>query len=249
MTSRLNFIKPKTPAFFISPHLDDAIFSAGGLISFLSPKTTVKVINVFTLASPQSPTLSARTFLRQCGFSDATGLYRQRRNEDEIALSHLRIIPLNLGFTEAMWRFTGNIFGKIIPELGAVYPTYRWHVISGRISHKDFRLMDQLLNYLKKIIPVSATVFCPIGNGNHVDHLIVREVCTQLPNQVIYWSDFPYDRKNPPDQKFILKHHLKEQELKLELKSKLKLMHLYESQFPAVFSKGLASLPAEKFYL
>jgi len=45
-----NIIREKIPCFFISPHLDDAALSAGGLIAYLSQHTHVEVIDVFTEA-------------------------------------------------------------------------------------------------------------------------------------------------------------------------------------------------------
>jgi hypothetical protein len=248
MAKRLNLIIPDKPVFLISPHFDDAVFSAGFLITQIKQHQPVRVVNVFTSATKKPATLSAKAFLRQCGSSDAVGLYSQRLQEDNKVLTGLKINPINMGFTEAMWRSKNNIFGKVLPELGAVYPTYRWHIISGRISAKDHNLMEQIYISLKKIIPRSATVICPIGIGNHVDHLIVRDVCSQLPNKIIYWSDFPYDLKNTPDPQFITKHGLKPFEFPVDSKSKLRLMQGYISQFPAVFPKGLTVLPPEYYY-
>src|SRR3989304_10331904 len=77
-------INEKAPCLFISPHLDDAVLSAGDFILFLiEQKIPVTVITVFTKISPKPYTLSAKSFIRQCGYNDAELLFADRRNEDK----------------------------------------------------------------------------------------------------------------------------------------------------------------------
>ena len=49
--------------FFVSPHLDDAVFSAGNLLLTLAEKTEIMVINVFTQADTKPYTYSAKKYL------------------------------------------------------------------------------------------------------------------------------------------------------------------------------------------
>src|SRR5579871_5067884 len=111
----------KPTCIFISPHLDDAILSAGELMRTLVGKTKILVVNVFTEASNDRQTLSAWKYVKDMGYSNAKDLFIERKAEDKRALSHLGIYPINLGFSDVLWRTKNTKFssflGKIIPEL------------------------------------------------------------------------------------------------------------------------------------
>ena len=78
-----HIIKNKIKCFFVSPHQDDAIFSAGGLISYLTVKTEVNIVNVFSGCGKTPYTLSAKSFFKQCSYDNAEKLANQRNREEE----------------------------------------------------------------------------------------------------------------------------------------------------------------------
>src|SRR5690348_14368459 len=90
-------IKEKQPCLFISPHLDDAILSAGGLIGYLAPKTSVTLATIFTEASDRPYTYFARRLLKSWGQSDASEAYRFRRREDRELCERIGAMSLHLG--------------------------------------------------------------------------------------------------------------------------------------------------------
>ncbi len=182
MISRI--VTEKLPCFFISPHLDDAVLSAGGLISYLSGKTEINIVTVFTRAAPGLLTRSAGRLVKISGFKNAEDFYRSRREEDYMACQMAGAKCFHLDFIEALWRkkTSPNFFSKIIPEFGHLYPTYRFHAISGQIHKEDAALQKQVEEVLSRIIlqQPNAVVFCPAGFGGHVDHILVRQACEKL---------------------------------------------------------------------
>lgn len=73
----------------ISPHLDDAVFSCGGLIKL------VRDVTVFTVFSGDPPLGQPMLeWDRQCGFEPGTNVMDRRRDEDAQALRMLGAIPL-----------------------------------------------------------------------------------------------------------------------------------------------------------
>src|SRR5260221_14357797 len=91
-------ISKKIPCVFVSPHFDDAVLSCGTLLTKLSGKTDITVINVFTKAHGKPYTLSARKNLIDSGkYSDADKLFGDREQEDKKALSKLSVKISNLG--------------------------------------------------------------------------------------------------------------------------------------------------------
>lgn len=247
-------VKEKIPCSFISPHLDDAVLSCGGLLTYLSLKTKVRVVTVFTQASSDPCTLSAKAYLGQCGFKDARRIFEERKKEDRKALGKLGIEAIHLDFKDALWRKKDNMgwfrqrIARSVPEFGHVYPTYRFHVISGRVSGWDAELLE---NIKKELISLflsqkRSVVFCPLGLGNHVDHVIVRDIAFGIFDRVILWSDFPYNLESKEKKSsFVEKNNFKTFLWKSFLHKKIKLIYSYGTQAKAMFPEGVPVIPEE----
>lgn len=249
-------IKEKTRCFFVSPHFDDAALSAGSLISYLVDKVPVTVVNVFTEADSGPHTLSSKAFLSQCGYQDANELFSVRKKEDKDIFRKLGIEVINLGFTDALWRKKENKnlvvkgLGRLVPELNHIYPTYRFHAGTGKVSGYDLKLKAELTKKLRRLIVTkNRIIFCPVGIGKHVDHILVRNVCSNTFDDVIYWSDFNYSMEFSGKTKFIQRKKLKMAFFNQELKSKQKLIESYKNQMKAIFPHGKIPMVPDFYYL
>ncbi len=234
-----------TRCVFVSPHFDDAIFSAGGLMARLSEKVPLSVINVFTSPGDGRNTLSAKTFLRQCSYKSAHKLFVDRESEDRKTLKQLGAKVVNLGEVDALWRGRKRLrwpwdgIAKKLPEIDRVYPTYRLHISRGNINRSDRDLSFRLAGQLAKLVPDRSTrVFCPMGIGLHVDHVLVRDACTHLflPEQLIYWSDFPYCLSSKSPKNFIKIRSLEPITIRHNGKTKVQLCRQYKTQFKQVIT-------------
>ena len=244
----------KTPFYFISPHLDDAVLSAGDLILFLiEQKIPVTVITVFTKISPKPYTLSAKSFIRQCGYNDAELLFADRRSEDKEIFKKIGIQTEHFDFVDATWRKKENIssFRKIlsrfIPELGHRYPIHQLNVISGKIVPEDQLLIDEVGSAISKIIGENndCRIFAPAAFGNHVDHTLARKVCAKYFPGAILWSDFPYNTRESGSIKI---EGYEQCEWSNNPEGKIALIKEYKTQFQAMFSGGIPRIP-EIFYI
>ena len=252
-----NIIREKIPCFFISPHLDDAALSAGGLIAYLSQHTHVEVIDVFTEASPKPYTLSAKAFLRQCGYADdADALFDARRKEDLCAYGTIGITPRNLGFVDALWRrlpvvsAVHRALSHVLPEFSFIYPTFRVHVAGGHVSRHDRELAKKIGGELQKIIGEHERyyIFCPLAVKTHVDHVLVRDVCLKNFQHVIVWSDFPYCLVNgiTPEKVGAFARVLFTWEDNMD--EKKRMVSEYKSQLQGLFPTGGIPLISEVYY-
>lgn len=245
-------VRKKKPCYFFSPHLDDAVLSCGSLLSYLSGKTPVTVVTVFTKASEKPYTFSAKRFLKKCNENDAELLFKKRKSEDTLAMNTLRISSIHCGMVDGTWRKKSSLskvrkkVGKIFPELLYRYPTF-FHVSSGKLSGDDLVFSKELRASLKKYIPKNAVIFAPLGIGNHIDHVLVRKVFSGFPN-IIYWSDFPYNVTKKPDEAFVRNYRLKMFSFKSD-KSKLDLIKCYASQIPSLFPNGKIAEKEEAYYI
>lgn len=242
-----DIITNKRPVYFISPHFDDAVLSAGALMSYLSKKTKVTVVTVFTKAD-KGDTLSAKQFLRQCGYNNAKRLFADRVKEDASVLEPIADMVLTLGCTDALWRkkYHKTIISYLFPffpEAQVLYPTYRFHISKGHLAKDDQMLVEQIAEKLKGITEKNAVIFCPIGIGKHVDHLVTRKACERLNRTIMYWSDFPYNRDETYEEKgmemFSFDTYLEKKEA---------LAKGYKTQYQAMFSHGFSKQP-EVFYV
>lgn len=233
-----SIIKNKTTCFFVSPHLDDAAFSAGGLIYYLSDKVDIIVINVFTNSGDGKNTLSAKAYLEQCQVGDPKRLFDHRIAEDYRALTKIDVRIHNLDYTDALWReikhpgVIRKLIGKFIPELNRLYPTYRFNVISGKFAKEDEKFIYEIGNKIKSIIKdENVKIFCPIGFGNHVDHILVRDICHEFfDDRLVYWSDIPYCLQSSKINNFIKNNHLKKYIFEINAENKIKICESYVSQ-------------------
>ena len=244
------------PCFFISPHPDDAALCAGGLINYLSQRTRIEVINIFTKPSEPPYTFSTKRMLALCGYENADKLFEDRIAEDAKAFSTLNIKIRNLGFVDAPWRkfnSTSNfrrLISNFIPEFIHIYPIYRFNIIGGKISRCDNELMQMIGSELKDIILKYKEyyVFCPLGIGNHVDHLIARDVCMKNLNNVILWSDFPYNDRIKLRQGLMGNSAEELFKWDMNLAKKRIMIKKYKTQFNGLFPDGnIPSIP-EIFY-
>lgn len=240
--------RERPTCYWISPHLDDAIFSAGSLIARLAPITDCRIITVFT-AGDTPITLSARQFLRQSGVRDPHELFRRRCQEDTVAGEMLGASVTHLGFVDALFRHRPMARpSRWLPERYHVYPTYRWHVARGQVSVHDRELQQQLATALRRHIPADqpSVVFAPLATGRHVDHVLVRDVCVDVFPDLYFWNDLPYGVTATPDQIFIQQHRLQFESYPMTAPARA-AMEAYTSQFSIVYPQADVANTPEQF--
>lgn len=141
----------------ISPHLDDGVFSLGGLIDReVAAGRAVEVVTCFT-AGPPLETISPE---RQV-FAD----YTTRRAEDERALALLGASRRWLDLRERMWRD---------PPLRRPTQAFR---TPPRLE--DFAELATIRSAISGLLDRGALVYAPLGVGNHVDHVEVAVASLQ----------------------------------------------------------------------
>jgi LmbE family N-acetylglucosaminyl deacetylase len=94
-------------ALLISPHLDDGVFSCG---QWLQSAPATCVVTVF--AGVPDSSVGTTDWDRQCGFASSAEAMRARHEEDDLALSRLRVESRRLEFLDSQ-------YGRS-PEPGAI---------------------------------------------------------------------------------------------------------------------------------
>ncbi|HUS71079.1 MAG TPA: PIG-L family deacetylase [Anaerolineae bacterium] len=222
------------PAIFLSPHLDDAVLSCGGLIrrQVLSG-TPVLVVTVFA-GEPQHLELSPYATQIHSRWGNATHPTTVRREEDRRAMDLLGADYLHLPYVDAIYRFhDGSFLYSSDQELfGPIHPS-------------EARLVSRLAAMVAGLhTSQDVTVYAPLAVGNHVDHQLVRDSLLSLQarfSQIVFYEDYPYvDRPGAlTDALTTLGTQDWESELQLLdeecLKAKIEAIAAYQSQMATLF--------------
>lgn len=164
----------------LSPHSDDAGFSCAGLLSDAARRQLPCLIQtVFSRSSydPANPQ------------ADADQITALRMREDEVFVAWLGgACQISWeGFEEAFMRKPG--FAEIL---------------SGQYDDGDQALMPPVLQAVMAKMADHVTLLAPVGIGNHVDHLLVRDAALALSRHagvaLFLYEDLPYAARLAPDQ-------------------------------------------------
>jgi LmbE family N-acetylglucosaminyl deacetylase len=161
----------------VSPHLDDAAFSAGGELAVLAGAGhDVTVVTCFTatVPAPQGFALACQT---DKGYAPEVDYMALRRAEDVAAMRALGVGLRHLDLPEA-------------PHRGYGSPAA---LFAGALAGDDVHARVAAL-----LAPLDADVLlAPQGLGGHVDHLQVVRAVAGLGRPTAWWRDAPYVLRAP----------------------------------------------------
>ena len=187
--SNFDEITTKHTHIFLSPHLDDVVFSVGGTLAVQkSNGLHPLVITVFAGVPSAGQQLSqlALDIQHEMGFRDnPTVAMETRRKEDANALDFLQCDYLWLDSLDAMYRGDPGYYED------------REQLIGGEVHPADLSIDRQLaqeLIALQQRLP-DTVWYAPLGVGKHVDHQIVSSAADRLVQRganIKFYEEFPY---------------------------------------------------------
>lgn len=158
-------LPPSRPIYALSPHIDDAIWSAGGFLQELSKQG----YEVFLVSI----------------FSHSIYVYDDIR--PPIEATHIR-----KGEDYNAARLAG--FKQVIfldfPD-GILRDTPQTSVINSSYQTPTY-LLQMVSDCLRQVIPSQATLLMPAGFGDHMDHITTRRAGMLLKQPKILYEDLPY---------------------------------------------------------
>ena len=165
----------------LSPHLDDAAFSVGPLLAKLSGRTKIVVATVFTKTESNLSDFALACQLDK-GIPAEIDYMAVRRKEDMEWSKRIGAAALHGAFAEAPHRGYESVkalFGPILKTDMLGDSVGEWFI--------------DLAETLKP-----RAILCPIGVGDHIDHIWVRKIAEDLFHQKIplfFFKDQPYSSK------------------------------------------------------
>jgi len=173
---------------YISPHLDDAVLSAGGLIH--DQVNAGMQVEIWTILCGFPPPGELSPFAQvlhyQWGIASADELIRSRRAEDEKACHMVGAKPVYFDYLDCIYRRGKNddwLYSYIF-----VPPHEDEADLSARIAESISARLE----------PTDQLV-CQLGLGSHVDHVLVRRAVELLQRPLLYYTDIPYLFKTPEE--------------------------------------------------
>jgi LmbE family N-acetylglucosaminyl deacetylase len=168
---------------YLSPHLDDAALSAGGLIYEQTQSGIPVEIWTFMCGDPGLTEVSpfAQLLHTQWGFANAEEAMRERRKEDLRAADILGAKVIHFDFLDCIYRRGKG--GKWLYNEIFVPP-----------HEEDAGLPSQIASTIIPRLQPDDVLVCQLAVGSHVDHVLVRQAAELLGlgGRLIYDIDMPY---------------------------------------------------------
>lgn len=210
---------------YLSPHLDDAVFSAGGLIYEQTRSGIPVEIWTIMCGDPRLNKYSrfANALHRIWGFASAEETVRKRREEDRAAASIVGAKAVHFDFLDCIYRRDQN--GKWLYSSISVPP------------HKaDAELPAQIAEAISARLESDDVLVCQLAVGSHVDHVLVRRAAERLNRPLRYVVDVPYILTKPEElaAKTVGMAESSQRITEPSLTRWIEAVRAYKSQFPAL---------------
>ena len=177
---------------YLSPHLDDAILSCGGLIfDQVSAGERVTVMTICAGDPPDGPFSAYATMLHE-RWDVGREAAEIRRDEDRAACRRLGTGFIHFDIPDCVYRLD-NLQGEHFYQTD--------EAIFGGIDPGEDALVKHAGDLVKANLPTSAKVVCPVTLGNHVDHQITRQAAEQIGIQLLFYADYPYVLYDTPESR------------------------------------------------
>jgi LmbE family N-acetylglucosaminyl deacetylase len=169
---------------YLSPHLDDVVFSCG--VQIFQHTSQGKSVMIITLMAgdPDPNKLGSHAQILHKRWRLGSNAVAIRRREDLLACAYIGADTLHWPYLDCIYRRnpqTGEHVYQTDPSLfGPIDPSE-----SDLVSNLSARMMD---------LPSHGEVLAPLGLGNHVDHKITRQAATLTMDEakLSFYEEFPY---------------------------------------------------------
>jgi len=172
---------------YLSPHLDDAALSCGGLIRQQAEEGSCPTVVTCFAGVPDYALLSPFAADQHKKWGEPDAPIQHRRREDAEVMRYL-------GADYQHWTYLDCIYRRH-PESGDFLYTSE-AALFGQLHSAEQYLCSELVARLSTMFSIHGTeVYAPLAVGHHVDHRLVLLAALELQGRgfsIRYYEDFPY---------------------------------------------------------
>jgi LmbE family N-acetylglucosaminyl deacetylase len=167
---------------YLSPHLDDAVYSCGGRI--WQDVHRGDIVEIWTIFAGD-PAGELSPFARELHARWGSGVeaMSRRRAEDRSACRILGAGYKHLAYADCIYRR--------LPQTGAPLIQKNEDLFMP-IQAGEEGLVQQITAELLALNPQKSLLICPLSLGGHMDHRITRAAAEQTGFVLAYYADYPY---------------------------------------------------------
>jgi LmbE family N-acetylglucosaminyl deacetylase len=174
---------------YLSPHLDDVVLSAGGLVwEQTSAGEKVEIWTVCAGDPPASPYTPFAQELHARWGTNGAQTSALRRAEDEAACHILGAQVRHSPIPDCIYRRMPESGEPVIHDRDDLFQAY---------SPGEKYLVADIAAWIRKALPDGARLVSPLALGGHVDHRLVREAAESLFTPLWFYADYPYAIDDP----------------------------------------------------
>ncbi len=172
---------------YLSPHLDDAAYSCGGLIAQQTAQGDA--VSIWTICAGDPPSAPLSDFAHSLHTRWQTGpeAIAVRREEDVCASRVLGADWRHFSLPDCIYRRDSQSGAALYASEEAIF---------GEIAPAEHALVSRLAEQISAELPAQARLVVPLSLGGHVDHRLVlaaaRRAAALRGAASWYYADFPY---------------------------------------------------------
>jgi LmbE family N-acetylglucosaminyl deacetylase len=168
---------------YLSPHLDDVVFSCGGLL--WDQAVTGQSVSIWTICAGDAPPGPLSPFAKSLHerWQSAQDSVAQRRSEDLAACRLLNVAYRHFPIPDCIYRKNRREGVHLYASEESLF---------GPINPLEAGLPAQVSHLIDRVLSPQVQLICPLALGGHVDHRLVRAAAGKLSRPLWYYADFPY---------------------------------------------------------
>lgn len=176
---------------YLSPHLDDAVLSAGGLV--WEQVQSGDRVEIWTICAGDPPPPPYTAFVEELhtrwGVSPAQAS-TIRRAEDAAACRALGAGFRHSPIPDCIYRRVATTGAPVIAERDDLFRP---------VPLAEPYLIGEISSWIQAALPHRARLVSPMALGGHVDHRLVRAAAESLGLSLYFYADYPYAVADPLD--------------------------------------------------
>jgi LmbE family N-acetylglucosaminyl deacetylase len=177
---------------FLSPHLDDAVLSCGGLLHLHTRAGARVVVVTLCAGNPPAGPLSEFAEALHARWAGPAGapaapaeMCAARRAEDLAALADLGAEAVHLDIPDCIYRLTPATGRPLYTSEAALF---------GAVSASELSLIRRVAAKLTTLLHGFGRyrLYVPLAIGQHVDHQLTRRAAEVAGGVFAHYEDYPY---------------------------------------------------------